>query len=89
MGQWDQGLSDGKDNIYLAGIKHCMLVLLIRSFTHKFIIQNRGRKEKEDVLYMSLFCSGFLVFLSVLPLQLCDTSYLLLLIPDILFGGFV
>lgn len=47
MGQWDQGLSDGKDNIYLAGIKHCILVLLIRRFTHKFITHNRGRKEKE------------------------------------------
>lgn len=47
VGQWDQGLSDGKDNIYLAGIKLCVLVLMIRSFTHKFIIQNRGRKEKE------------------------------------------
>lgn len=44
MGQWDLGLSDGKGNIYLAGIKHCMLALLIRNVTHKFIIQNRGRR---------------------------------------------
>lgn len=47
VGQWDQSLSYGKDNICLAGIKHCMFVLLIRSFTHTFVIENRGRKENE------------------------------------------
>lgn len=88
VGQWDQGLSDGKDNIYLAGIKHWRLVLLIRSF----IIQNRGRKEKEwegtCFVFVAILQWFLTVFLSVLSLQLCDLSYLLLLIPGLLFGDF-
>lgn len=92
VGRWDQGLSDGKGNIYLARIKHCMLALLVRTFTHKFIIQSKGGKEKEWEGRCFVFVTNlqwFLtVLLSVLSLQLCDMSYLLLLIPGILFGDF-
>lgn len=92
VGWWGQGLSDGKDNIYLAGIKHCVLVLLIRSFTHKFVIQSRGRKEKEwegrCFVFVTILQWFLSVFLSALSLQLCDLSFLLLLIPGILSGDF-
>jgi len=83
------GTNAAKRNIYLAGTKHYILVLLIRSLTHK-IIQNRGGKgsksEKGKCFVFFSNLQWFLtVFLSMLSLQLCGLRYFSLLDPGTLF----
>lgn len=69
------GLNAAKRNIYSAGIKHCILVLLIRRFTHRTITQNRSRKnsrrEKRKRFGLSLSCNVFLQF----SYQCCRYSF--------------
>lgn len=84
------GLNAAKRKVYLAGIKHYLLVLLIRSFTDKIIIQSRGRKDSKSekgkrFVFVSILQWFLTVFLPMLSLQLCGLRYFSLLNPGIFF----